>query len=139
MPVLDYEDKLALLDKVSAVDSDSFSAPPTAARGREAIRWEVKLNLELFRAHAGNGAAILPVLTMRVLDNGAPGNEDVFVDVYDEKATKSIRASITGRLAKVAPGESWTTYEMDEMIYLKFNGAKVKREAKPRTDEVAGE
>ncbi len=32
--------------------------------------------------------------------------------------------------AKVYPEESWTTYVDGESIYLKYNGGKVKRQAK---------
>ncbi len=120
---LTHDEKLELLKSLpDELAGDEFYAPPAATRGREVIRWEDNLPLDVFRAHKGLGAAILAVFEHTDVD-GPTGETDT-------KTTDSVRNAIVGRLSKVYPSESWTTYVHDGMVWLKFNGEKVARKVK---------
>ena len=84
--------------------------------GTQPIAWENKLgNLDEWREHVGQGRAIAPVLS-------------------NVAKTASVRQSITTRLKKLFPGESWSTFTDDKYIYLKFCG-KVRQYSARQRDE----
>jgi len=89
--------------------------------GMQPIAWEDKLgNLDEWREHQGQGRAIAPVLS-------------------NEAKTQSVRHSIVGRLKKVYPGESWSTFVDNKQIFLRYNGKVRSYATRQRLENVASD
>ena len=89
--------------------------------GMQPVPWEDKLgNLDDWRSRAGQGRAIAPVLS-------------------SEAKTQSVRSSIVGRLKKVYPGESWSTFVDNKQIFLRYNGKIRSYATRQRLAEVPRE
>ena len=96
----------------------TFEAPPVTNTpfGQTPIPWEEKLgDLNEWREHQGSGRKILPVLA-------------------DKVKTASVCNSILQRLRKLFPNESWTTYQREGSIFLRYNGPRRHRTTHQRQE-----